>query len=271
MGSLSCSADITDRRAWLAPGPREAGVFDAAAPPPPGPPTGPPGPPPGPWSPPGRAQSPGRPGRGPTLKSLGGSRGLGAPCARRAQPGSAGLRAAAWGRRPRPAGRRRAPWAALRCAALRPRAGETRPPRTQKPPACSGRSGDVARPRGLPALPVLHSPARGRASRAGTQGALSPAPSPAPARGFGAAASLEGCAALRGRVRQALHSPRALQGPVTPALRLPPAPCSSGSARFPLPSKAQDSLVLCNLCRAQGRNVLLHAPRHPPRPQTLQI
>lgn len=81
MGSLSCSADITDRRAWLAPGPREAGVFDAAAPPPPGPPPGPPGPPPGPWSPPGRARSPGRPGRGPTLKSLGGGRGLGAPSA----------------------------------------------------------------------------------------------------------------------------------------------------------------------------------------------
>lgn len=232
MGSLSCSADITDRRAWLAPGPREAGVFDAVAPPPPGPPSGPPGPPPGPRGPPGRARSPGLPGRGPTLKSLGGGRGLGAPHTRGAQPGSG----------PRPGGGARARPAEYarpgpRCAAFRPRAGETRPPRTQKPPACSGRSGDVARPRGLPAPPVLHNPARGRASGAGTQGARSPAPSLAPARSSGAAASLAGCAALRDRARQALRSPRApmrrgpraLQGPLPPALRLRSAPRSSGS------------------------------------------
>lgn len=185
----------------------------------------------------------------------------------------AGLSPAPPGSGPRPGGGARArpgedARPGPRCAALRPRVGKTRPPRTQKPLVCSGRSGNVMRPPGLPALPVLHSPAQGRASGAGTQGALSPAPSPAPALGFGAAASLEGCAAIRGRVRQALHSPRALQGPVTPACvsRLRPA---ARAPRRPLPSKAQDSL--CNLCRAQGRNILLRDPRHPPRPQTLQI
>lgn len=150
-----------------------------------------------------------------------------------------------------------------RCAALRPRARETRPPRTQKPPACSGRSGDVARPRGLPALPVLHSPARGRASGAGTQGARSPAPSPAPARGFRTAASQRGCAALRGTVcaRPCAHpAPSKAQYPRPCASRPRPA---AGALRFPLPSKAQDWLALRNLCKAQGLNVLLRAPRSP--------
>lgn len=267
MGSLSCSADITDRRAWLAPGPREAGVFDAVAPPPPGPPSGPPGPPPGPRGPPGRARSPGRRSRGPTLKSLGGGRGLGAPHTRGAQPGSG----------PRPGGGARARPAEYarpgpRCAALRPRAGETRPPRTQKPPACSGRSGDVARSRGLPAPPVLHNPARGRASGAGTQGARSPA------RSSGAAASLAGGAALRGRARQALcyPAPQCARVPAPSKAQYPqlcvsrPRPAAR-APRSPLPSKAQDSLVPRTPCRAQGRNVLLCAPRRPPRPQTLQF
>jgi hypothetical protein len=184
--------------------------------------------------------------------------------------GLAGLRRAPPGSGPRPGGGARArpggdARPGPRCAALRPRAGETRPPRTQKPPACSGRSGDVARPRGLPALPVLHSPARGRASGAGTQGARSPAPSPAPAQGFGAAASLEGSAALRGRVRQALHSPRALQGPVPPALRLPPAPRSSGPA---LPAALRGPRLAGSAQPVQGARAQCPAPRSPPPSKT---
>lgn len=244
MGSLSCSADITDRRAWLAPGPREAGVFDAVAPPPPGPPSGPPGPPPGPRGPPGRARSPGLPGRGPTLKSLGGGRGLGAPHTRGAQPGSG----------PRPGGGARARPAEYarpgpRCAAFRPRAGETRPPRTQKPPACSGRSGDVARPRGLPAPPVLHNPARGRASGAGTQGARSPAPSLAPARSSGAAAS------LAGRLRCA-------PGLCAPGPALTPSPYAPGSPRPPRPITPGSATPV------RAPQLGLHVLRCPPRPKT---
>lgn len=263
MGSLSCSADITDRRAWLAPGPREAGVFDAAAPPPPGPPPGPPGPPPGPWSPPGRARSPGRPGRGPTLKSLGGGRGLGAPSACGAQPGSAGLRAAAWGRRPRPAGRRRAPWAALRSA----------------PPA---REGDAAS--ADTKAPGLQRPLRGRgAAPRPPRPACAPQPSTGPGFGGGDPGRAEPrtltrtrtglqdrglserlrCAALRGTVcaRPCAHpAPSKAQYPRPCASRPRPA---AGALRFPLPSKAQDWLALRNLCKAQGLNVLLRAPRSP--------
>lgn len=262
MGSLSCSADITDRRAWLAPGPREAGVFDAAAPPPPGPPSGPPGPPPGPWNPPGRARSPGRPGRGPTLKSLGGGRGLGAPSACGAQPGSAGLRAAAWGRRPRPAGRRRAPWAALRSA----------------PPA---REGDAAS--ADTKAPGLQRPLRGRgAAPRPPRPACAPQPSTGPGFGGGDPGRAEPRTLTRtrtglqdrglsgrlrcapgDRVRQALRSPRALQGPVPPALRLPPAPRSWGSA---LPAALQGPRLVGSAQPVQGARAQCTAPRSPPRP-----
>lgn len=259
MGSLSCSADITDRRAWLAPGPREAGVFDAAAPPPPGPPPGPPGPPPGPWSPPGRARSPGRPGRGPTLKSLGGGRGLGAPSACGAQPGSAGLRAAAWGRRPRPAGRRRAPWAALRSA----------------PPA---REGDAAS--ADTKAPGLQRPLRGRgAAPRPPRPACAPQPSTGPGFGGGDPGRAEPRTLTRtrtglqdrglsgrlrcapgDRVRQALRSPRALQGPVPPAPRLPPAPRSWGSA---LPAALQGPRLVGSAQPVQGARAQCTAPRSP--------
>lgn len=244
MGSLSCSADITDRRAWLAPGPREAGVFDAAAPPPLGPPPGPPGPPLGPWSPPGRARSSGRPGRGRTLKSLGGSGGLGAPCARGAQLGSAELRAAAWGRRPRPAGRRRAPWAALRCA----------------PPA---RGGDAAS--ADTKAPGLQRPLGGRgAAPRPPRPACAPQPSTGPGFGGGDPGRAEPRTLTRtrtgfrgrglaGRLRSGTVCARPCTHPA-PSKAQYPRPCVScprpaaRAPRFPLPSKAQDSRWLCATC-----------------------
>lgn len=291
MGSLSCSADITDRRAWLAPGPREAGVFDAVAPPPPGPPSGPPGPPPGPRGPPGRARSPGRRSRGPTLKSLGGGRGLGAPHTRGAQPGS-GPRPGG-GARARPA-EIRAPWAALRCAP--PARGgdaasaDTKAPGLQWP---LGGRGAVPRP---PRPACAPQPSTGPGLGGGDPGRAEPRTlTRTELRGRGLACGRRcapgpcapGPVLPRTPMRQ---GPCALQGPVPPALRLPSAPRSSGSTlstalqgprlpgsahpvqgaraqrpalRSPSPSKAPNPPILRSAPLRPGLLSALQSPRSP--------
>lgn len=259
MGSLSCSADITDRRAWLAPGPREAGVFDAAAPPPPGPPPGPPGPPPGPWSPPGRARSPGRPGRGPTLKSLGGGRGLGAPSACggsagfcRAQGRGLGAAPAPGPEKTRALGR-----AAQRSARARGRRG-LRGHKSPRPAAAA--QGTWRGPEASP--PCLCSTAqhgaglRGRGPRARGARTLTRTRTGLQDRGLSGRLRC----ATGDRVRQALRSPRALQGPVPPALRLPPAPRSWGSA---LPAALQGPRLVGSAQPVQGARAQCTAPRSP--------
>lgn len=291
MGSLSCSADITDRRAWLAPGPREAGVFDAVAPPPPGPPPGPPGPLADPRGPPGRALSPGRPGRGPTLKSLGGGQGLGAPHTLGVQPGSGPRPGGGARARARPAEYARP---GPRCVALRPRAGETRPPRTQKPPVCSGRSGGRGAAPRPPRPACAPQPSTGPGFGGGDPGRAEPR-TRTELRGRGLAGRLR-CAP--GRARQALRSPRtpmrrgprALQGPVPPALRFQYAPRSLGftlsaalqgprlpgsshpvrgtraprpALRSPPPSKAPNPPILRPAPLHPGLLSALQAPRFP--------
>ncbi|XP_052586153.1 translation initiation factor IF-2-like, partial [Peromyscus californicus insignis] len=160
--------------------------------------------------------------------------------------GSAGLRAAAWGRRPRPARRIRAPWAALRGV----------------PPA---RGGDAAS--ADTKAPGLPRPLGGRgAAPRPPRPACAPQPSTGP--GFGGGDPGRAEPRTRTRTRTELRGrglagrQRCAPGPCAPGPALTPSPYAPGSPRPPRP------ITPGSTSPVRAPQLGLHVLRCPPRPKT---